>query len=233
MLVYEVVRYRNDKGMNLESPMKQVFDWSSQPDKSGFVKGGDGKIACVGGTKFSPAIIETLVETPCCAIIEEMRSILHDVYLHMEAVDLIAHTESRIAERRKNDPRVEHARKKLQTSGVFLSIFEKHLGTGWEISDDGSLDLTEPHADPSASRNRLKRNADDGGDEGENWHVFRVGRYPPRPSLRRSAVDDHSTQTSITSSHDNSPFSTSRDMPSSSLISSGLHPRKDGPPEEQ
>ena len=233
VLMYEVVRYRNDKGMNFEDSMKRVFDWHSEPDKSGFVKGGDGKLTCVGGLKFSTPLIETLVETPCCAIIEEMRSVLHDLYLYMEAVDLIARAQSRITEKRKNDPRVEHAREKLQTSDVFLAIFEKHLATGWDINDDGSLDLTELQPDPSASRKRRKRKADDSGDE-ENWHVRRIGRYPPKSSMRRSAVGDHSTQTSITSSHHNSPFSTSRDMPNSSLISSGsLRSRKDGTPAEE
>jgi len=212
--------------------MKHVFDWSSEPDKAGFVKGGDGKMACVTGIKFSPSIIETLVRTPCCAIIEEMRSVLRDLYLHMEAVQIIAHTQSRIAERRKNDPRVEQAREKLQTSDVFLAIFERYLGTAWDINDDGSLDLTEPQLDHSASRDRRKRKADNSGDD--NWHVYRVGRYPPKSSMRRSAVDGHSTQTSITSSHGNSPFSTSRDMPNSSLISSGsLLSGKDGPSGEQ
>ncbi len=214
--------------------MKRVFDWHSEPDKAGFVKGGDGKLHCVGRTTLSTSLIETLVETPCCAIIEEMRSVLHDLYLYMEAVDLIALTQSRIAKKRKNDPRVEHAREKLQTADVFLAIFEKHLGTEWEITDDGSLDLTVSQPDPSASRNRRKRKADDSGDEEENWHLRRIGRYPPKSSMRRGAADDYSTQTSITSSHHNSPFSTSRDMPSSSLISSGsLQSTKDGPPAEQ
>lgn len=168
VLVYEVVRYKNDKGMNLEDSMKHVFDWHSEPDKAGFVKGGDGKLDCVAGIKFSASIIETLVETPCCAIIEEMRSVLHDLYLHMEAVDLIACVQSRIAEKRKNDPRVEQAREKLQTSDVFLAMFERHLGTGWDITDDGNLDVIEPQADPLASRNGGKPKAGDSGDEEEN-----------------------------------------------------------------
>ena len=123
--------------------MKQVFDWHSEPDEAGgFVKGGAGKLSCMGGSKLTMPLIGFLVETPCCAIIEEMRSVLHDLYLHMEDFDLIAHhaahTQSLIAEERKSDPRVEHARDKLQTADVFLAIFEKHLGTEWEITDDGS-----------------------------------------------------------------------------------------------
>jgi len=159
--------------MDLEDSMKHVFDWHSEPDKAGFVMGGDGKLTCVGGSKFSTSIIETLVETPCCAIIEEMRSVLHDLYLYMEAVDIIACIQ-RISEKRKNDSRVEHAREKLQTSDVFLAIMEKYLTSEWDIDDDGSIDLTEPQRDPATSRKRRKRKADDSGDEEENWHVRRI-----------------------------------------------------------
>ena len=162
--------------MDLEYSMERVFDWHSKPDKSGFVKGGDGKLECVGGTKFSTTIIESLVEIPCCAIIEEMRSILHDLYLYMEAVDLDPRTRSRIAEKRKNDPRVKHAREKVRTSDIFLAIFEKHLESGWDINGDGSLGFTGPQPEPSASTNRWKRKAkaDDSGDENS---LRRAGTY--------------------------------------------------------
>ena len=231
--MYEVVRLRNHEGLYLKHPMKEVFDWHSEPDKAGFVKGGDGKLSCAGSAKFSKLLLKTLVERPCCAIIEEMRSVLHDLYLHMDDFVMITHKQSSIAEERKNDPRVKHAREKLQISDVFLAIFETHLGTGWDINDDCSLDLTQPQPNPSASWNRWNRNADDSGDEGDKYHVNCVGRYPPKLSIRRSAVDDHATQTSIVSSYHNSPFSTSRDMPGSGLISSGSpRPTKDGPPAE-
>jgi len=213
--------------------MREVFDQHSEADGAGMVKGGDGKVFFFLGGMLSPPFIRATVETPCRAIIEEMRSLLKDLYLYIEAGDNPV-SQSAIEEMRSEDPRVHDAHRKLQNSDAFLAIMQKHLGSEWDIDDDGSLDLTEPQSDPSASRNRRKRKADDSGDEEENWHLRRIGRYPPKPSIRRSAVDDHSTQTSITSSHHNSPFSTSRDMPSSSLISSGsLRSRKDGPSAEQ
>jgi hypothetical protein len=150
--MYEVVRYRNDEGIDLEYSMQQLFDWSSKPNKSGFVKDGDGKLECVGGSRFSTIIIETLVETPCRAIIEEMRSILHDLYLYAEAVDLDPCTQSRLAEKRKTDPRVKHAHEKVRTSDIFLAIFEKYLESVWNINDDGSLRFTGPQPEPSASQ---------------------------------------------------------------------------------
>jgi len=212
--------------------MQYVFDHHSEPEGPGFVTGGDGKLTCLTGSTLSTPFIRGVVKTPCRAIIEEMHSLFRDLYLYIQAGD-IPETQSAIEEMRSEDTRVHDAHRKLQNSDLFLAIMKKNLGSEWDIDDDGSLDHTEAQLDPSASRNRRKRKADDSGDE-ENWHLRRIGRYPPRSSLRRSAVDDHSTQTSLTSSHHNSPSSTSRDMPSSSLISSGsLRSTKDGRPAEQ
>ena len=226
--MYEVVRYR---AKDLQQDMQEVFDQHFEPDKASIVKGGYGKLSCLRDCILAPSIIEDLVQTPCCAIIEEMRSLFCDLYRHTLAT---SRSQARTDEKRNRDPLVLGAREKLQSSDTFLAIFKTHLGYQWDVDDDGSLDITEPQRDPSASRNRLKRQADDSGNEEENWHIRRIGRYPPKSSMRRSAVDGHSTQTSIASSHDNSPFSTSRDMPSSSLISSGsVRSRKDGPLPEQ
>jgi len=213
--------------------MYDLFDQHFEADETGIAKGGDGKVFFFGGLLFSTSFINGTVETPCRAIIEEMRSLLSEFYLHIEAGDHPV-SQADIDEKRSADPRVDRAHEKLQTSDTFLAIMKRHLESEWDIDDDGSLDLTEPQPDPSASRNLRKRKAEDSGNGEENWHMRRLGRYPPKPSMRRSAVDGHSTQTSVTSSHHNSPFSTSRDMPSSSLISSGsLRSRKDEPPAEQ
>jgi len=234
VLMYEILRYRNVTTMDLGELMRQVFDHHSEPDAAGIVRGGEGKLNCVAGTKVSSLLIRNLVKTPCRMILEEMRSLFGDFYRHIESGDVFSHLQSNIEEVRDQDPRVQDALEKLKTPDAFLAIMEKHLASEWDIDDDGSIDVTEPQRDPSDSRNRRKRKADESGNEEENWHVRRIGRYPPRSSLRRSTVDDHSTQTSLTSSHHNSPFSTSRDMPSSSLISSGsLRSTKDGPPAEQ
>ena len=232
VLMYEVVRYRNDKAKDFAEAMQFVFDTHTAPDKAGVVRGGEGKLICVGGYKLSKKVIRGLVKTPCRKIIEEMRSLFRELYCDItegNASDTESGTDE--DEDKELEQRVNDAREKLRTSDVFLEIIEKHLGSDWDIDNDCSLDVTESQPDPSASRNRRKHKAEDSGDNGENWHVRRIGRYPPKSSIRRSAVDDHSTQTSITSSPHNSPFSTSRDMPSSSLISSGsLRSRKDGPP---
>jgi len=235
VLIYEIVRYRAKKTKTIENHMHEVFDQHFEADGAGMVKGGDGKLFFFlgGGGLLSPSFIKATVETPCHAIIEEMRSLLCDLYLYIEAGDNPV-SQSDIEEKRRADPQIDCAHERLQTSDAFLAIMKKHLGSEWDIDDDGSLDLIEPQSDPSASRNCWKHKADDSGDEEENWHLHHIGWYPPKSSIRRSAVDDHSTQTSITSSHHNSPFSTSCDMPSSSLISSGgLQSRKDRPLLEQ
>jgi len=225
--MYEVVRYR---AKDLQEDMQEVFDQHFEPDQASIVKGGYGKLSCLRNCILATPIIEDLVQTPCCAIVEEMRSLFRDLHIHSLAT---SRPQGRTSEKANRDPLVLGAREKLRSSDTFLAIFKTHLGSQWDVDDDGSLDLTEPQPDPSASRNRLKRKAEDTGNE-EDWHEARVGRYPPKPSMRRRVVDGHSSQTSITSSHHNSPFSTSRDMPSSSLISSGsLRSRKDDPPAEQ
>ena len=235
VLMYEVVRYRNDKAKDFAEAMQFVFDTHTAPDKAGVVRGGDGKLNCVGGYKFSRKVIRGLVKTPCRKILEEMRSLFREIYCDItegNASDTGSGTDE--DEDRELEQRVKDAREKLRSSEVFLEIIERHLGSDWDIDNDGSLDVTESQPDPSASRDRRKRKAEDSGDSGENWHVRRVGRYPPKSLIRRSGVDDHSTQTSVTSSHHSSPFSSSRDIPSSTLISSGsLRSRKDGPPVEQ
>jgi hypothetical protein len=234
VLMYEVVRYRNDKAKDFAEAMQFVFDTHTAPDKAGVVRGGDGKLICVFGYKLSRKVIRGLVKTPCRKIIEEMRSLFRELYCDItegNASDTESGTDE--DEDRELEQRAKDAREKLRTSKMFLEIIEKHLGSDWDIDNDGSLDISESQPDHSASRNRRKRKAEDSGDNEDNWHVRRVGRYPPKSSIRRSG-DDHSTQTSITSSHHNSPFSTSRDIPSSTLISSGsLRSRKDGPPVEQ
>jgi len=225
--MYEVVRYR---AKDLQEDMQEVFDQHFEPDKASIVKGGYGKLSCLRNCILATPIIEDLVQTPCCAIIEEMRSLFRDLYLHTLAT---SRSRARTDDKGNRDPLVLGAREKLQSSDTFLAIFKTHLEYQWDVDGDCSLGLTESQPDHSASRNRRKRKADDSGDEENNWHVRRIGRYPPKSSKRRSAVDDHSTQTSNSSPHHNSPFSTSCDMPSSSIISSGsLRSTKDGPPAE-
>jgi len=116
---------------------------------------------------------------------------------------------------RETDHRVPEARSKLQSSDTFLAILEKHLNSAWDVDDDGSLDLSEPLLDSSASRNRRKREAGDSNDGGRNIHVRRRGLMPPRS--RERSRDELSSQTS--SSRDELFFS--RMHMSSSIRPSG------------
>ena len=225
--MYEVVRYRNTKAVDVEEAMQLVFDHHSKPDKAGVVRGGHGKLYCLADKTLPWSLIETLVQTPCCAIIEEMRSLFHDLYLYIDGTDLPPDTQSRIRERRNRDPRVNVACEKLRTSDAILAIFEKHLGSDWGIDNDGSLDLTEPVKDPSASRNRLKRKADEIDSE-ENMHIARIGRMPP--DSKQKVFDTYSSQTSGTSLSRNSLFSLTSKVPSSGLaLSKSLGSRNNGP----
>ena len=174
--------------------MQAVFDQHTRADRAGHVRGGEGKLGCVGGLKFSSGTIESLVRTPCCEIIEEMRSLFRDLYLHTEAGEISSHAQSKNDERRGRDPRVKRAREMLRTSDVFLGIFEKYLKFEWDVDNDGSLDLTELCVDTSASRNRRKRKAEDYDGCELNIHLKRLGRMPPRSNPR--SVDELSSQTS-------------------------------------
>ena len=174
--------------------MQLVFDQHTRADRAGHVRGGDGKLSCVGGHKFSSPVIEGFVKTPCCEIIEEMRSLFNDLYLYTETGDVPPDVKSRIEEKRARDPRVNHAREMLRTSDVFLGIIEKYLKFEWDIDNDGSLDLAEPRVDTSASRNRRKRKAEDHDGSELNIHLRRIGRMPPRSNPR--SVDEISSQTS-------------------------------------
>ena len=205
--------------------MQAVFDQHTQADRSGLVRGGDGKLGCVGSLKLSRARIWGLVATPCRDIIEEMRSLFHDLYLHEEAGNLPSHVRSIIQAYREQDPRVKAAREKLRTSDAFLAIFERYLQIEWGVDNDGSLDLVEPRVDTSASRNRRKRKAEDCDSSELNIHLRRIGRMPPKSSPR--SVDKVSSQTS--SCHDNIFSISSRAHSlSGDLLSSNLRSESGG-----
>ena len=153
-------------------------------------------MAVLGGTELpTPIILSLTFRTSCSAIIEELRALFYDLY---RFVSYRTAPEPEVVEMyqklRETDPRVQDARDKLQSSDAFLAILEKHLNTAWDVDDDGSLDLSEPLLDPSASRNRRKREAGDSNDGGRNIHVRRRGLMPPRS--RERSRDELSSQTS-------------------------------------
>jgi Fungal protein kinase len=235
VLLYEVVRYRNTFKEILQAEMQIVFDQHTRPDTAGFVGGGKGKLACLADLELPRILLRNIVKTPCREIIEEMRSLFHGLYLHTRAglpSQVRSELEASEGHDPRVDPRVESAREKLRTSDALLAIMEKYLKSEWDMDDDGSLDLVESRIDPSASRNRRKRQAEDIDDREQNIHLKRRGLMPPRP--KRKPLDEHSSQTSYTSSKHETLFSASSKMFSSSgPLSSSLRSGNDGPPAKQ
>ena len=73
--------------MNLKTAMQEVFDYHTPPDRAGVVRGGDGKLTCLGDYKLSSLVVRAIVKTSCGEIIEEMRSLFNDLYFHTEQTE--------------------------------------------------------------------------------------------------------------------------------------------------
>ena len=214
VLMYEVVRYRNDQLRYLPKAIREVFDQQSEPDEAGLIWGGDEKWMSLANHTLGQITIECLVQTPCSAIIEEMRSLFHDLNLHGESGRSFSKFRLAIEEARNRDPRVQCAHEKLQTSDAFLAILEKHLGSEWDIDDDASLELTDPGG--------IRRRKLEESDSEENIHIRRIGRMPPKS---KSSSNWRSSQTSSAQCSD---------IPSSdpdSFMSTGS--RDDDPPAKE
>jgi hypothetical protein len=180
--------------------MQEVFDQHADTDPDGIVRGGSGKIICLGGYHLGSIDVEGLVSTPCKDIIEELRSLFRDLYLHVPPRPVMnSQVQSRIETRREQDPRVKDAREKLCSSAWVLAVINGHLASRWDVDDDGSLHKTELRPDPSASRQRRKRKAAD-IDDGMTFNQRRKGRLPPsstQPS--RDSLGMQGSRSSFTS----------------------------------
>jgi len=197
VLMYEIVRYRDHKPLFSEQNIQKVF---GRPTGY-FDRTGMGKLCCVIDHTFSSFLIEIFVKTPCCKIIEEMRSLFGSAYPNHYMDPTISPSEQSTDEEGTGQGlSVREAREKLRTSDAFLAILEKHLQSEWDIDDDGSLDRPDLQPDGPASRKRLKRKAEDRSDSDseENIHVRRIGRYPP--STEESASGEDSSWTCYPSS---------------------------------
>lgn len=106
--------------------------------------------------------------------------------------------------------------RELRTSDAFLAIFEKHLGSEWDVDDDASMELTDPEG--------IKRRKLEESDEEVNIHIRRRGRMPPKP---KSSSNWRSSQTTGSSAFCSTVSSSDPD----SFMSTGS--RNDGPPEKQ
>src|SRR5579863_377760 len=183
VLLYQIVRGR-DRKKQFRQAMEYVFD-QYESVKGNRSRGGRGKLSTLKGTDLPTQVIMGLTfRTPCCAMIEELRSLFNNSYLYV-TYEKAPEPEvaAMYAKMMEEDPKVEEARKNLQSSDAFLAILERHLNPAWDINDDGSVDPSDPLQDPSASRNRRKRPASD-SDEGLNFHQRRRGLMPPRSTER-------------------------------------------------
>lgn len=162
VLLYQIVQGRDREKM-FRQEMADVFD-QYESKKHNRSRGGKGKLNVLGGTALSFGVIMgPTFGTPCSAMTEELRALFKDFYIHV-AYQKLSHPEvnAMLAKLVEEDPRVQKARKKLQSSDAVLAILERHLNSGWDVNDDGSLNTSDPLRDHSASRNRRKRPASDG-----------------------------------------------------------------------
>jgi hypothetical protein len=196
VLLYEVVKCRNSKGISLEEQMRDVFDQHTEMDHNGIVTGGDGKLFCVRNGKLGERILRELLKTPCRNIIEELRDLFHDFYLFAEVVPnhlknadfdgLLAYEDEREQKLRlRKAAQVQEAAKKLSSSEWILEMISRHLSSKWDVDDDGSLHQTMLRPDSAASESRRKRKAEDINGEKMTYNQRRRGRLPP-PSTEPS-----------------------------------------------
>jgi len=153
VLLYQVVKCRNSKGLSLEEQMRDVFDQHTEMDHNGIVTGGHGKLFCVRNGKLGERTVGTLVETPCGDVIEDLRDLFCDFYLFSEvAPDVLENTDSgglRVRENKRKQAlrvqkatRVREATTKLSSSEWILEMIKRHLSSEWDVDDDGSLHKT-------------------------------------------------------------------------------------------
>ncbi|KAI0292370.1 kinase-like domain-containing protein [Multifurca ochricompacta] len=187
VLLYQIARCRNILKIDVSNDMQEVFDDYIKLSHDRLVRGGRGKLICLIGGNLSPRIVKDLLRTAeglinvsCTKIIEELRSLFHDYYLHVETqFETSTQTQIDIEEMRRDDSRVKEAQEKLRSPEFVLSIMNKYLASKWDIEDDGSLDKTDMGHDASKSRYRRKRKAEDVNSGEKNSDQVRWGRLPP------------------------------------------------------
>ncbi|KAH9960890.1 hypothetical protein BC827DRAFT_1384148 [Russula dissimulans] len=220
VLLYEVVKCRNVRGVNLSKKLQGVFDQYSNRD--GNVTGGTGKHDCLNNAHLGPLIILDLVDTPCRDIIEELRALFRDFYLHdTTGHDLNSNTLLIAKCLRESDPKVKDARERLSSSQWILDMINRHLASKWNVDDDGSLYKILLRPNPSASRKR-KRKAPSDDDKREPFDKIPKGRLRPSGSVRSGGGSSSRSR----GHHRGSPLTTSSSRSAShptysSLLSHG------------
>jgi hypothetical protein len=196
VLLYQVVKCRNSKGLSLEEQMQNVFDQHTEMDHDGIVTGGKGKLLCLHNWELDETIFRRLVKTPCRKIIEELRALFRDFHLFAKVAtkrseDSDSNGSSSDEDERDQDlrvhkaTRVQEATKKLSSSEWILEMISRHLSSEWDVDDDGSLHKTTLRPDSAVSRDRRKRKAVDRNEENMTSTKRRRGRVPP-PSTEPS-----------------------------------------------
>jgi len=184
VLLYEVVKCRNVRGVDFSGKLRDIFDQYSRVGHDGAVTGGVGKRFCL--LKDGPlgrVIVRDLVKTPCRDIIEKLRTLFHDFYLHDTTGDNISlETHLFYKGLREEDPKVKDAREKLRSSQWILDMINAHLASKWDVDNDGSLHSTPLRPNPSASGDRPKRKAPD-DDEKRDSKIHKGGHLPSESVL--------------------------------------------------
>jgi len=183
VLLYEVAKCRNIRGANRPGELQNVFDQYSRVGHDDAVTGGVGKHICLKDGHLGRAVVHDLVKTPCRDIIEKLRTLFHDFYLHDTTGDDIS-PETHLFYKclREEDPRVKDAREKLRSSQWILDMINAHLASKWDVDNDGSLHSTLLRPNPTASGDRPKRKAPDDDDKRVN-KIHKGGLLPSESVL--------------------------------------------------
>ncbi|KAI0273318.1 hypothetical protein BC834DRAFT_928374 [Gloeopeniophorella convolvens] len=213
VLLYQIVRCRGSSSKDLQDEAKTVFDYSKRSHHVNAIVGGKGKHWCLKNDELSSADIGDIVKTPCADIIEDMRSLFADFYLHVRGVpEYKPEAVRKLEDKRARDPTVQEARKALQSSKALLDIFEKRLASPWEITDDASENLRETRC-PSVSKSRKRKRgeaSDPALDEeasdptldenGRDYYMAHRWQFPPALNGSRSSADAYYQVPSLSAS---------------------------------
>ncbi len=179
-----IAKCRKEPGTaRVSQQMQRVFDQYDDMDDDGIMRGGGGKLSCLQGGYLPVEAVEELAETPCKDIIEELRSLFHDLYRHIPLIaDTRPEMQEKIGRKRDKDEKVQNAIKKLVSSEEVLAIIDKHLASNWDVDNDCSFGTVDVFPDLVPSTSGQKRKAED---DGRKFNEKVKGRFPSSSSQRR------------------------------------------------
>ena len=177
------MKCHNSTRLDLSESMRFVFDYHTDMDCGGNVTGGRGKLACLSGHDLGPWAIHSLTQTPCRSIIKGLRTLFHNLYLNVKALDETNLDFEFFSQAQWKRDQVNDTRKKLGSSKWILDMMNRYLTLKWDVDDDGSLLKTELCPDSSVKRNFLKRKAPDDQEGRTTFNAWCKGRLPPSISV--------------------------------------------------